>query len=431
MSADVRAIEEFFRRRYGRPALYVPSGRMALYLAFREWLRPGDRILMSPVNDDVVFFTVLAAGLVPIIGPIDPSTGNLDPAALDEAAWPRLHAVLTTNLYGIPDRMDLLEQQCQRHDLVLVEDAAHALDSRYGERRIGQFGTVAAYSLSKHIGELGGGGVLTFAEAGRHDAVARRAALAIRHRPLPVAAAERVRTLLATVGASTRPRKWLARLRDRLFPRPQRSGHRMRYDTTVVRQAQQEGGGLDRFDQWVRVDNHTYRTWPPRALVRRALQRLEAFEEHRQRRLAGARKLEASGLIPLGLALPPETALFRVPLFVKERDKVRDYFAARGVALDYIYDPPLDVYAPGLTERLESPAAAALWSRNVLPVDPLVADRFLAVLGEAPGLCRPAMPPTATLAPPLRPSGPSRGRGSDRRSEPEGDASLAERSAPH
>jgi hypothetical protein len=422
VSADVRAIEEFFRRRYGRLALYVPSGRMALYLAFREWLRPGDRILMSPVNDDVVFFTVLAAGLVPIVGPIDPTTGNLDPAALDEPSWAGLRAVLTTNLYGIPDRMDLLEAQCRRHNLVLVEDAAHALDSRCGERRIGQFGAVAAYSLSKHLGEAGG--VLTFAEADRHDAVAHRAALEIRREPLAVAAANHLRSLLATVGAGTRPRQWLAGLRDRLFPQPPgRSGHRMRYDTTVVRRAQQEGGGLDRFDRWVRVDNPTYRTWPPRASVRRALQRLQAFEAQRPRRLAGARKLLASGLIPPGVAVPPDTALFRVPLFVRERESARAYFAERGVALDYIYDPPLDLYAPGLTERHASPAAAAAWSRDVLPVDPLVADRFLALLAESPGRCQPALP--------ARPSPPSRSRHSDRLSEPERDASLAERRTPH
>src|ERR671915_1785973 len=115
MSNEVRAIEEFFRRRYGREALYLPSGRLALFLAFQEWLRPGDRLLMSPVNDDVVFFVVLAAGLVPVLGPVDPRTGNLDPAAIEDSGWTRLRAVLTTNLYGIPDRMDLLTERCRRH----------------------------------------------------------------------------------------------------------------------------------------------------------------------------------------------------------------------------------------------------------------------------------------------------------------------------
>ena len=108
MIGPERRIEEFFQRRYGREALYVPSGRLALYIAFREWLKPGDRLLLSPVNDDVVFFTVLAAGLVPVVGPLDPLTGNLDPAAVDETTWGRLKGVMTTNLYGIPDRMELL-----------------------------------------------------------------------------------------------------------------------------------------------------------------------------------------------------------------------------------------------------------------------------------------------------------------------------------
>ena len=43
VSAEVQAIEAFFRRRFGRGALYLPSARLGLYLVFREWLRPGDR----------------------------------------------------------------------------------------------------------------------------------------------------------------------------------------------------------------------------------------------------------------------------------------------------------------------------------------------------------------------------------------------------
>src|SRR5207248_9705246 len=102
------------RRRYGGDALVLPSGRLALYIAFRESLAPGDRILMSPVNDDVVFFTVLAAGLVPVLGPIDPDPGNLDPKALDDATRSRLRAVLTTSLCGIPDAMEALGDRCRR-----------------------------------------------------------------------------------------------------------------------------------------------------------------------------------------------------------------------------------------------------------------------------------------------------------------------------
>src|SRR5947207_2726222 len=114
----------------------------------------------------------------------------------------------------------------------------------------------------------------------------------------------------------------------------------------------------------------------------------KAFEENRRLRLAGARKLLDLGLTPPGLPVPSDSALYRVPLFVQEREKVLAHFAQRGLLLDYIYDPPLDVYAPGLAQRLPSPSRAAVWSRDVLPVDPLLADRFLALLRQSPTLCR-------------------------------------------
>ena len=137
MRHSAEGIERFFAQRYGREAVYLPSGRLALYLAFKEYLKPGDRLLMSPVDDDVVFFTVLAAGLLPVLGPLDPRTGNLDPEGVDEATWKTLSAVMTTNLYGITDRMDRWVESCQRHQVLLIEDACQALDSRLGNRRVG------------------------------------------------------------------------------------------------------------------------------------------------------------------------------------------------------------------------------------------------------------------------------------------------------
>ena len=389
VSPEAQAIEAFFRRRFGRDALFLPSARLGLYLIFREWLHPGDRVLMSPVNCDVVFFTVLAAGLTPVLAPVDPRTGNIDPAAIDDSTWASLHAVVTTNLYGVPDRMDLLQEQCRRHRLLLVEDACHAIGRRFNGRRIGNFGTAAVYSLAEHVGAEGG--VVTFAEEGRRESLARRAGKKLRYRSLPQATATRVRTWLSSVGASTPARQRLAQLRDRLVRRAtRRSGHRLPYEITEVLQAQNEGGGLDLFDQWLRVDKPDYRTWPLRSSLRATLERLETFEENSPLRLAGTGKLLALGYTPASFSVPAETALFRVPLFVRERENVLARFAQRELTFDYIYDPPLDLYAPGLAEVLPSPRAARSWSRDVLPVDPLCADRFLALLRESPELCRPS-----------------------------------------
>jgi DegT/DnrJ/EryC1/StrS aminotransferase family protein len=390
VNGAARAIENFFRCRYGREALYVPSGRLALYLAFREWLRPGDRLLLSPVTDDVVFFTVLAAGLVPILGPIDPGTGNLDPAAIADSDWAALDAVMTTNLYGIPDRMDQLTERCRRHGLLLIEDACQALDSRFDGRWIGEFGSVAAHSLTKHVN--GVGGVMTFADASRRPSLTRRARQELRPRPLPRTLAHWARPLLKTVRMSRPGEEWLHRLRVRLLdPSTERSGHRLPYEAGQVLRAQRDGGGLDRFDQWIKVDNADYRIAPRRAAMQTTLLQLERFEENRRLRLVGTLKLLNLGLTPSDLSIPSDTALFRVPLFVQDREKVIAYFAQHGLELDYIYDPPLDRYAPELAERVPSLPAARMWSRDVLPVDPLLADRFLALLRQSPRLCRPAL----------------------------------------
>lgn len=393
MQADVEAIEAFFRRRYGREALFVPSGRFALYLAFREWLRPGDRLLLSPVTDDVVLFTVLAAGLVPVLGPLDPRTGNLDPASIDQGTWAGLQAVLTTNLYAIPDRMDLLEKACERHGVLLLEDAAHALDSRFDGRPIGTFGPVAAYSLHKHLGTAGG--VLTFAEADRRELLARRAQKELRPRSLGPTVAELARVVRAKAGAPDRGPAWLRSIGDRVFPRSNRgAAHRMPYAVADVKRAQDEDRGLDSFDRWVRMDNPAYRARPLRASLRMAVRRLNEFEENRRLRLAGARKLLDLGLTPSTVPVPRDVALLRVPLFVRDREAVIAHLARRGLTTEYVYDPPLDRYAPAFTEALPSPQDAGRWSADVLPVNPLSADRFLAILRESPGLVRPVAGPT-------------------------------------
>jgi hypothetical protein len=134
-----------------------------------------------------------------------------------------------------------------------------------------------------------------------------------------------------------------------------------------------------------------YRTWPLRLTLRATLRRLKALEENRRLRLEGIRKLLGLGLTPPGLSLYADTALLRVPLLIRDRNKTRKHLAARGLKTYYIYDPPLDLYAPEVVDPLVSSPVAAAWTRDVLPVDPLDADRFLALLEQSPGLCQPSM----------------------------------------
>jgi hypothetical protein len=386
MTRSTKGIEGFFRRRYGKECIFVPSGRFGLYLVFREWLRPGQQLLMSPVNDDVVFFTVLAAGLIPVMGPVDPRTGNLDPASVDEATWRSVSAVMTTNLYGIPDQMEQLVEICRRHDLLLIEDACQALDSHFGSQRIGEFSSVAVFSLAKHI--EGVGGVLAFSEAERRTSLLSRAQAEILHRSVPAILQDAVRPGLRSLAETTGTLDALRREKRRFFPpKEERLGHRMEYVLEEVLEARAAGCGLERFDRWVGIDNANYRTTPSVRTIASTLQQLEHFDENRRHRMEGTQRLLALGLTPRELPLSEDSALFRVPLFVKDREDVLRRFAERHLMLDYIYDPPLDVYAsPQLAEKIPSPVEAECWSRDVLPVDPMHANRFLDLLKEVPAL---------------------------------------------
>jgi len=180
-------------------------------------------------------------------------------------------------------------------------------------------------------------------------------------------------------------------VRRRFHPsEKEREGHRMPYDQAQVLRARAEGGGLHHFDRWVRVDNPNYRTEPLSREITKTLTQLDCFEDNRRRRIEGARRLISLGLTPASLRVPPDIALFRVPLFVSQREKVLEHFAGHGLPLDYIYDPPLDLYAaPALAERIRSPGAARAWSRDVLPVDPLRAEQFLSILKASPGILSP------------------------------------------
>ena len=388
MSRSAEGIERFFSQRYGREAIYLPSGRLALYLAFREFLKPGDRLLMSPVDDDVVFFTVLAAGLLPVIGPLDPSTGNLDPEGVDETILKSLRAVMTTNLYGVPDRMDQWVEICRRHGLLLIEDACQALDSRFEGRRVGEFSSVAAFSLTKHTD--GVGGVLTFTGSGRRASLLAAARSAIHIPRAWEAGRAALRRNLRSAAEVTGTHSLAQRLRRTLFPvEEERNGHRMAYLREEVRQEQAAGAGLDRFERWVRVDNARFRTQPWEADVLRTLRQLESFEENRRLRLQGTQKLLALSLTPPEVRLPEGCAMFKVPLFIQRREEVIRDFSRQGMELDYIYDPPLDRYADeDLALRIPSPPEALRWSRDVLPVNPLHADQFLDLLAQFPPLQR-------------------------------------------
>jgi hypothetical protein len=386
-----KAVASVLEERTGRHCLFVPSGRLALYLALRTWLSPGDRILMSPLNDDVILFVVLAAGLRPVMAPVSAADGNIDPAAVPDATWSSLGGVLTTNLYGLPDRVAELAARCDRLGIPLIEDAAHAIQTEVGGLPVGGFGAAAAFSLSKHA-HAGGGGVVAFADPARQPRLEalRDRVLRPRRRCCPSDLSSPAVERLVYRARLVR----LARQVRRTLGLAERSAYRMPLRAALLEHAVATGPELDRFEPWVRVDLHHYAEPPGPLRLRRMLARLGDLDRQRPRRMAGVRRLQAVPAAAPAVRLGPAQPLFRIPLLVEDRDAVLAELLRRQVPAGYIYDPPLDDYAGSrFTEPSPDPEVARWWARRVLPVDPLDAGRVLGILGSLGVLDRPAEPP--------------------------------------
>jgi hypothetical protein len=349
---------------------------------------------MSPVNDDVIFFVVLAAGLRPVQAPLDPRDGSIDTAAVPDSVWRGLSAVLTTNLYGNPDPAPELRARCDALGIPLLEDAAHAIGSEAGGRPVGTWGDASVFSLSKHTGAKTGG-FLAFADpALRAELAAARDELL-----LPARAAAELAYLVRPYAEATVRGLRLVRAAHatlRMLGRQEREEIRMPLRADELKQALAAAPGLAPFHSWVRVDMHDYRLGAGPGRLRRTgrlLSRLDAtLAAHRsgtERLLAGEWGAAGAG---------PVQPLFRVPLLVADRDAAIAALARRRIVTGYLYDPPLDSYAGELfTDPSPAPEPAAWFARHALPVDPRRAVEVMEVL-RAAGV-EPVRPPAAPAAP--------------------------------
>lgn len=376
-----KQIEAFIAERTDHASAFMPSGRLGLYLALRILLRPGDRLMMSPLQDDVIFFTVLAAGLRPVFAPVSATDGNIDAIGVPEAMWAEVHGVLTTNLYGLPDRTAVIRKRCDHHGIPLIEDAAHALEINHEGTTVGSLGDAAIFSLSKHA-RASGGGVLSFAEeAWRQEAVELRNRLWDRGtwgdaiaviRPL----AERLAIHLGAVGPARRVARRLLLA--------ERAAYRMPLAPAELRSAIAAGAGIDRFHRWLRFDLGGYRRRPSVPALQLMLAGLRGVARDRRRRIDGVERLRRHPAVAAAVRNQPVQPHFRVPLLVEDRDQIRHQLARRVLGIGYIYDPPLDEYARSeFADASPSPEAARWFARHVLPVDPLEAKTVLRSLDGA------------------------------------------------
>ena len=156
--------EELFAEKVGAPyAAAVSSGTSGLHLlSVIAGFGEGDEVITSPYSFVASANCFVYEGATPVFADVDPRTLNLDPAAVEAALTPRTKGIVAVDIFGYPCELDPLRELCDRHGLVLIQDACEALGAEYRGRPVGSHGVDAVFAFypNKQM-TTGEGGIVT------------------------------------------------------------------------------------------------------------------------------------------------------------------------------------------------------------------------------------------------------------------------------
>lgn len=155
--------QEFASYTGARHALALSSATAALHLALvAAGVGSGDEVITTPLTFAACANVIVQQGARPVLADVCADDLNLDPEQVERRLTPRTRALMAVHYAGQPCRMEALQEIAHRHNLFLIEDAAHAVGAEYRGRKIGSIGDATAFSFyaTKNL-TTGEGGMLT------------------------------------------------------------------------------------------------------------------------------------------------------------------------------------------------------------------------------------------------------------------------------
>ncbi len=123
------------------------KGRVAFFAILRALgIGHGDEVILPGFTCVVVPNSIRMSGAVPVYADICSGTYNLDPDSVERLITDRTRALIVQHTFGIPADMDCLVAIARRHNIVIIEDCAHALGSTFYGQKVGTFGVAAFFS---------------------------------------------------------------------------------------------------------------------------------------------------------------------------------------------------------------------------------------------------------------------------------------------
>ncbi|KFL16174.1 aminotransferase DegT [Geobacillus stearothermophilus] len=160
VSTFEHAVAQYVGAKY---AIAFSNGTAALHGAcFAAGISEGDEVITTPMTFAASANCVLYQGGVPVFADIDEKTYNIDPNKIEEKITDKTKAIIPVDFTGQPVDLDRILEIAKKYNLVVIEDAAHALGATYKGRKVGSISDMTMFSFHpvKHI-TSGEGGIIT------------------------------------------------------------------------------------------------------------------------------------------------------------------------------------------------------------------------------------------------------------------------------
>lgn len=158
------ALAEYTSAKY---AVAVSNGTAALHCAcMAAGIGPGDEVITTPLTFAASANCALYCGARPVFADIDPETYNIDPESIRAHITPKTKAIVAVDFTGQAVKHKEIRAICEEFHLVFIEDAAHAIATRYENKPVGSLADMTCFSFHpvKTITGGEGGAVTTNSE---------------------------------------------------------------------------------------------------------------------------------------------------------------------------------------------------------------------------------------------------------------------------
>lgn len=172
--------EEFaqYKGLQGSLAAAVNSCTAALHVSLiASGIGAGDEVITTPMTFCATVNAIIHCGATPVLADIDPKTMNIDPEQISASITPQTKAILLVHFAGRPCEMDAIMDLAAQHNLMVIEDCAHSIETEYHGKKAGTIGDFGCFSfyVTKNVVTGEGGMILSTNE----DVIARSKMLAL------------------------------------------------------------------------------------------------------------------------------------------------------------------------------------------------------------------------------------------------------------